>query len=129
AIAASPSKDVADHLRQALERARQETSLKVLTIAGAENSLAEQKLHEAIVSFPYPIVAAIKGDAVGAGFLLAALCDFIVCSEDAQYGYNVSTGAEGALFRERFGVLAHDVLGLSGKQLRATGWTCPVVPA
>src|SRR5437588_694116 len=86
------------HLRRLLSRVRREGSLKVLMIAGAErcfarggredcNEAVEQKLYESIVSFPYPVVAAVQGDAIGAGFLFAALCDFMVCSEEARYGY------------------------------------------
>jgi acyl transferase domain-containing protein/enoyl-CoA hydratase/carnithine racemase/acyl carrier protein/SAM-dependent methyltransferase/ribosomal protein S18 acetylase RimI-like enzyme len=144
------AKDLIAHLPQALDRAQQEASLKVLIISGAErcflrggredyNEAIEQKLYQAIVSFPYPVIAVLGGAAIGAGFLLAALCDFMVCNEDAQYGYTDAqrhfcpTTAEAIVFGERFGeVRAQDLLYLStastGKRLRSKGWTCPFLP-
>jgi len=144
------AKDLIAPMLQALDRARQEASLKVLIIRGAErcflrggredyNKAIDQKLYQAIVSFPYPVIAVLGGDAIGAGFLFAALCDFMVCDEDAQYGYTDAqrhfcpTTAEAIVFGERFGeVRAQDLLYLStasaGKQLRRKGWTCPFLP-
>jgi acyl transferase domain-containing protein/enoyl-CoA hydratase/carnithine racemase/acyl carrier protein len=146
----TPAKDVIAHLLQALDRAQQEASVKVLMISGAEswflrggredyNQAVEQRLFQAIVSFPYPVIAVLEGDTIGAGFLFAALCDFMVCNEDALYGYTDAqrhfypTIPEGILFGERFGeVLAQDLLYLStastGKRLRRKGWTCPILP-
>src|SRR5262249_37500951 len=116
----TPAKDVIAHLLEALDQARQEASIKVLMIRGAErcflrggredyNEAVEQKLYQAIASFPYPVIAVLDGDAIGAGFLFAALCDFMVCNEDAHYGYTDSqrhfypTIPEAILFGERFG--------------------------
>jgi acyl transferase domain-containing protein/enoyl-CoA hydratase/carnithine racemase/acyl carrier protein len=146
----TPAKDVIAHLLQALDRAQQEASVKALIISGAEscflrggredyNQAVEQKLFQAIVSFPYPVIAVLEGDAIGADFLFAALCDFMVCNEDALYGYTDAqhhfypTIPEGILFGERFGeVRAQDLLYLStastGKRLRRKGWTCPILP-
>src|SRR6266508_1765833 len=146
----TPARDLIAHLLQALDLARQEASVKVLMISGAErwllrggredyNAAVEQKLYQAIVPFPYPVIAVLEDDAIGAGFLFAALCDFMVCNEDAQYGYTDAqrhfypTTAEAILFGERFGeVLAQDLLYLStastGKRLRSKGWTCPLLP-
>src|SRR5262249_50144991 len=142
---ATSAKDLIAHLPQALDRAQQEASLKVLIISGAErcflrggredyNKAIEQKLYQAIVSFPYPVIAVLEGDAIGAGFLFAALCDFMVCNEDAQYGYTDAqrhyypTTAEAIVFGARFGeVLARDLLYVStastGRRLRGKGWT------
>src|SRR5258706_221590 len=104
------------------------------------NEAVEQKLYDAIVSFPSPVIAVLQRETIGAGFLFAALWDFMVCSEDAAYGYTDMEGrfhpaaAEAVLFSERFGdLLAGDMLYIStvstGQQLRAKGWTCPVVPS
>ena len=137
-------------LLQALVRVQQESSLKVLLLSGLErgfpngerdayNEAVTQGLYRTLVSFPYPVIAEVEGDATGAGLLAAALCDFMVCSEEASYGYTDAqhpvypTPGEANLFSERFGaVQAQDLLyGASiatGKQLRAKGWTCPIVP-
>ena len=149
-IVSSRAKGMMGHLLQALDRVRQEPSLKVLMLTGIEycfahgdrdeyNEALDRKLFQNLLSFPYPVIAALPGDVIGSAFLTAALCDFVVCAEDAQYGYRdpqsgfFPTPEEAALFSERFGtVLADDFLYLSlastGRQLRAKGWTCPIVP-
>jgi acyl transferase domain-containing protein/enoyl-CoA hydratase/carnithine racemase/NAD(P)-dependent dehydrogenase (short-subunit alcohol dehydrogenase family)/acyl carrier protein/SAM-dependent methyltransferase len=146
-IAAAAS---AADLRQALDRIRQEASLKVLRLSGlarglergreSHNEAVGQGLYEAIVSFPYPVIAVLPEDAIGGAFMAAALCDLMVCSEDAIYGYTDARGglyptlAEAVLFGERFGeARAQDLLYVSpastGRQLREKGWTCPIVAA
>src|SRR5262249_22694280 len=144
-------KDVIAQLLRALDWAQQEASVKALIISGSKrcfprggredyNEAIEQNLYQAIVSFPYPVIAVIEGDAIGAGFLFAALCDFMVCNEDAIYGYTDArrylypTTPEAILMSERFGeILAQDLLYLStastGRRLRTKGWTCPILPA
>ncbi|MEA2464497.1 MAG: polyketide synthase PksL, partial [Acidobacteriota bacterium] len=66
-------------LRRALDRVQQEASVKVLTIRGfdrafaggrdAYNEAVEQQLYGAIVSFPYPAIAVLEGETIGAGFV------------------------------------------------------------
>ena len=138
-------------LLAALERAQGEAAIKVLLLRGIAagprrggrdeyNQAVQQDLYAALVSFPYPVIAVLAGDASGAGFLLATLCDFMVLNKEASYGYTdeqngvYPTVAETVLFGERFGeVLAQDFLYVSktatGKQLIERGWTCPIVPA
>jgi acyl transferase domain-containing protein/enoyl-CoA hydratase/carnithine racemase/acyl carrier protein/SAM-dependent methyltransferase len=150
-IGAAPAGQAIGDLRLALQRVQLESSLKVLQLSGVErgfgrggrqddNEAVAQELYRALASFPYPIIASLQRDAIGAAFLAAALCDVIVCEEDATYGYTdvqthlYPTTAEMMLFAERFGeVLAQDFLYVSaaatGKQLRTRGWTCPIVPA
>ncbi len=149
-IAASRTKEMIAHVLQALQRVQQEASVKVLMLSGIEhcfgcgervyyNEAVERKLFQSLVSFPSPVIAVLQGDVIGAGLMAAALCDFMVCNEDAQYGYTDAechfypTNAEAILFGERFGALrTHDLLYLSaattGRELRAKGWTCPVLP-
>ena len=144
-------KDVIAQLLRALDRVQQEASVKALIISGPErcfprggredfNDAIDQDLYQTIVSFPYPVIAVIEGDAIGAGFLFAALCDFMVCNEDAIYGFTDArrhlypTTSEAILMSERFGeIRAHDLLYLStastGRRLRTKGWTCPLLPA
>ncbi|HYK03298.1 MAG TPA: SDR family NAD(P)-dependent oxidoreductase [Thermoanaerobaculia bacterium] len=144
-LGAGAARDVVPLLLSALARVQQETSVKVLRIGGAERGLDHDDalahgLYQAVISFPYPVIAVLQGDTAGAGFLFAALCDFMVCDEDAHYGFTdvqrhvYRTSAVAEVFSERFGELrAQDLLYGSttstGKQLRAKGWTCPILPS
>jgi acyl transferase domain-containing protein/enoyl-CoA hydratase/carnithine racemase/acyl carrier protein/GNAT superfamily N-acetyltransferase len=141
---------VIEKLLQTLTTVRQAADLKALLINGAEHcflragreqhdAAVEQELFSAIVSFPCPVIAAMRGDAIGAGLLVGALADFMVCGEEASYSFTqlsdhfYPTAEQAALFNERFGeVRAHDLLYVSltttGKELRDKGWTCPIVP-
>ena len=144
------SADRMAQLLQALARVQEERSTKVLKLRGLEgcfrrggredyNQAVEQKVYEAVVTFPYPVIAIVREDAIGAGLLAAALCDLMVCSEEARYGYSdrvshyYATGAEAKVVEERFGsVLAQDLLygsgTATGKEQRRKGWTCPMLP-
>ena len=128
-IAEPRSGEMLSSLRRALERAQQEAQLKVLMLRGLERAFGavDQHLHHAIVSFPYPVIATLHGDAVGASLMAAALCDFMVCNEDATYGYaGAPTAAEASLLSERFGAVQYTAS--TGRQLRSRGWTCPFLP-
>ena len=57
---------------------KQEASIKVLKLGGLEhcflhedreefNQAVEQNLYQAVVSFPYPVIAGQSGNAIGAG--------------------------------------------------------------
>src|SRR6185437_1143783 len=76
--------------------------------------------------------------ALGAGWLWASLCDLLILSEEAHYGYAgeetrcYPTPAEVAVLSARYGdALTQDLLYVSGKanggQWRARGWTCEIV--
>ncbi|TQV86004.1 non-ribosomal peptide synthetase [Aliikangiella coralliicola] len=139
--------EVIEQLLQALNRVKQISALKVLMIDGISqqfingdrlcfNQAVSQKLYHAIVEFPYPVIAVMEGNSAGAGFLVGALCDFMVCSEEASYQYCEPlslSGSEENLLRERFGdVIAHEFVnlstGLTGKQLKQSGWVTPILP-
>ncbi|SAL32898.1 polyketide synthase [Caballeronia udeis] len=138
-------------LAQALERARQEASLKVVLLVdrcakgwhggrAVCNEAITRGVLSAVATFPYPVIAVAPSGATGAGALLGAVCDFMVLGEDSEYTY---TDADTSLFpsaseerflRERFGdVLADDFLyrsaRLTGRQLKQRGWTCRIAPA
>jgi acyl transferase domain-containing protein/enoyl-CoA hydratase/carnithine racemase/acyl carrier protein len=133
-IGASRSPAALDHLRQAIDRLGRESSLKVLMLRGIKHAAAagaiDRTFFRELLGFPYPVVAVLPDDTLEDAFLAAALCDFMVCSEEGHYG---QAGREPALFAARFGeTLAphffHDGDPLSGGELRLAGWTCPILP-
>ncbi|QHI36099.1 Polyketide synthase PksL [Kordia antarctica] len=144
------SAELTAQLASALKRAESETTLKVLLLEGLQDSFLhgvrngynvaiDQKLHQQLISFPYPVIAALEGSATGIGFLVGALCDFMICNEKANYRYTqlnegfYPSTKEVEVFEERFGaVQANDFLlpkenGHTGSELKAKGWTLPIV--
>jgi acyl transferase domain-containing protein/cation diffusion facilitator CzcD-associated flavoprotein CzcO/acyl carrier protein/SAM-dependent methyltransferase len=144
------SEDLIDQLIQAIVKVQQAGLVKVLIISGTErgflsggrkeyNQAVEKKLYQTIIDFPYPIIAVMPGGGAGAGFLVGALCDFMVCSQQGVYSYTdlqqdlYPEENEYNLFKERFGeVRAKEFLYLSststGEELQSKGWSCPVIP-
>jgi len=137
-------------LVNALKHVESEKTIKVLMLEGTQNvflqggrqayiEVIKQKLHQAIIAFPYPVIAAVQGNAHGVGFLLGSLCDFMICSTEATYGYTqlneglYPSNEELEVFNERFGTVeATDFLlpktnGYTGNELKAKGWTFPIV--
>jgi acyl transferase domain-containing protein/enoyl-CoA hydratase/carnithine racemase/acyl carrier protein len=145
------SSAVIAQLQQALVFVKQTASIKVLLLSGsntvflqggrtAYNIAVAHTIYETIASFPCPVIAVMRGNATGAGFLLGALCDFMICSAESKYSYTDDEGGlfpsinEELLFSERFGeAVAQDFLYpstvLSGKDLKEKGWSCPILPA
>ncbi|MCP5011316.1 MAG: enoyl-CoA hydratase/isomerase family protein, partial [Aestuariibacter sp.] len=87
------SESMIQELLQAFRKIQEAEEVKVLILAGTDqcflaggrrqqNEAIKQKLHEEIASFPFPVIAAMKGDALGVGFLVGALCDFMICSQE-----------------------------------------------
>ncbi|MDP3134879.1 MAG: enoyl-CoA hydratase [Burkholderiaceae bacterium] len=66
-------------LRRILERRQQPPEAQAQAIESLHSWI------EAIRTFPKPVVAAVEGAAVGAGFGLALACDFIVAARDALF--------------------------------------------
>ncbi|NOU16649.1 MAG: SDR family NAD(P)-dependent oxidoreductase [Bacteroidales bacterium] len=158
------SKVLVDELCDVLDRAKHITDFKVLILKGTKKSFLrgrkneltealketrQQNLYQSIISFPYPVIAVMSGDALGAGFLVGALCDFMICNQESNYGFTISDSDLEQeviinkqlefLFKERFGEthakeilsLSKDSLssnnGLTGLQLQEKGWTCPIL--
>jgi acyl transferase domain-containing protein/enoyl-CoA hydratase/carnithine racemase len=143
------SADLIEDLLRAMRTVEDAASAKVLTIEGSDahflaGGLAQHrdavssKLYRAIADFPYPVIAVVRGDAVGAGFLAAAVSDFMVCSDSARFAFalpeeGLYPSAAEDLLIERFGrVHATDLLyltaGATGAELKSKGWTCPFLP-
>lgn len=134
--------DLIADLLQAMRALENAGSAKVLMIEGSEQyflSGALEQHDEALTSglygvlagFACPVIAVVHGLAEDAGFLFAALCDFMVCSEAAVLRFALPTA--GKLLRERFGS-AHtsdflrEASGATGADLKAKGWTFPILP-
>ncbi|SUX55285.1 Polyketide synthase PksL [Chromobacterium vaccinii] len=134
-------------LLRALEQAGRMSSLKALLLTGGDESWRGGRetcdaaiasgLPQAVARFPFPLIASPAAGAVGAGWLLSLLCDFMVLAEDAEYGYAdpaadlFPSGAEDRLLRARLGeALAEATLYrrplASGAQLARMGLACPV---
>ncbi|WP_046166742.1 SDR family NAD(P)-dependent oxidoreductase [Chromobacterium vaccinii] len=134
-------------LLRELEQAGRMSSLKALLLAGGDESWRGGRetcdaaiasgLPQAVARFPFPLIASPAAGAVGAGWLLSLLCDFMVLAEDAEYGYAdpaadlFPSGVEDRLLRARLGeALAEATLYrrplASGAQLARMGLACPV---
>ena len=113
--------DLIVELQQAMDKVRQEPTIKVLIISGNERSFlfggnhhhmvaVKRRFYQSIAAFPYPLIASMKGDAIGTGFLVGSLCDFMVCGLDSCYGYTLPTenlypmSGDETFFNERFGI-------------------------
>ena len=140
-----------DHLVQAIELFRDTPGGKVLMIRGgnawfaqggreAVDRAAARGLYRAVATFPHPVIMVAAGAAQGAGFLLAALGDFLVCGEESTYCYTdapnglVPTAAETEFFRSRLGTpqAAHFLRhggAMRGATLREDKWSCAILPA
>ncbi|KAF2130169.1 ClpP/crotonase [Dothidotthia symphoricarpi CBS 119687] len=103
------SQDLIDELTKALRQLDRSPTVRAVILtssgvapfcAGADlKELAEvttavayrmswlKSLDDALTGFQKPIIAAVQGYAFGGGFELALMCDMIVASEDAQFGF------------------------------------------
>ena len=89
------------------------------------------------VELDKPIIAAINGYCLGAGFLIAMYCDIRIAAEDAQFGYpegkvGVTAGAGSCLIRHMPTSVAMEML-LLGRHINARrayeiGFANAVVP-
>lgn len=75
----------------------------------------------AIADCARPVIAAVNGPALGAGLALAASCDIILCSENAQFGMpEIDVGLAGGA------AMLQTLFGRSrARRMFYTGWRVP----
>ncbi|MCY3780110.1 MAG: enoyl-CoA hydratase-related protein [Chloroflexi bacterium] len=90
-------------LREAIERANDDTSIRVITLTGSGDSFcagndlnsflsdpgsdSAARFIKAIASAEAPIVAAVNGVAVGVGVTMLLHCDLVYASADAKFNF------------------------------------------
>lgn len=94
---------------------------------------------DSIRTYPKPVIAAVEGAAVGAGFSLALACDFVVAADNAVFAMSYSTvalspdgGGSWSLARTLPRALASELLmcgeRISAKRLHDLGLVNRVTP-
>jgi enoyl-CoA hydratase len=86
------------------------------------NRLARETSN-AIKECAKPVIAAVNGAALGAGFSLMAACDIMLASEDAEFGMpeiNVGLAGGAAMLRELFGRSYTRMLMYTGHRIPAS---------
>ena len=95
--------DMYDALREAIERANDDSSIRVITLTGSGDSFcagndlntflanpgsdAAARFIKTIAGAQTPIVAAVNGVAVGVGVTMLLHCDLVYASEDAKFNF------------------------------------------
>ncbi|HEX6160037.1 MAG TPA: enoyl-CoA hydratase-related protein, partial [Thermoanaerobaculia bacterium] len=103
--------------REAIEKLRRDDAVKVVTLRGFERLDGyDEQLAQRLVSLPCVSIAVLQRETIGAGFLFAALCDFLVGSDDVRYGAGAIDRDVYPLLTQRFGHAGaqHLLLGSTG---------------
>jgi enoyl-CoA hydratase/carnithine racemase len=114
------------HAQQLLANRREPAPLQVLSTEALHNWI------ESIRTFPKPVIAAVEGSALGAGFSLVLACDLVVAASDASFamdhglfGLSPDGGASWSLTQALPRQLAAELLMLgeriSAERLHALG--------
>lgn len=132
--------ETADGLRTALLRADAESRVRAVTLTGAGDvafcagvdlkAAVAKPLESGVAQLARmertkPLVAAVNGYALGAGFELALLCDLVVAAEEASFGlpevrFGRIAGAGGLLYLgNRLPRAAASGIALTGRRLTA----------
>lgn len=98
-----------------------------------------EKAHDLVTSFPKPIIAAVRGYALGGGMEFALNCDFIIAADDAVFGLTETAlgiipggGGTQLLPRRIGGARAKELIfsarRINAKEAEAIGLVFKVVP-
>ncbi|WP_240311953.1 SDR family NAD(P)-dependent oxidoreductase [Teredinibacter turnerae] len=139
----TPTAALMDTLDHALDVLGARENVKVLLFCGHGNAPLQGDrrnpqwlgLCQRISALPQPTLAVLPGGAEGAGLLLGAVCDVMICSEQAPYGLGdalAPSAGDQAFWEGRFGAaLAAEILWTtaraSGQDWQRKGWTCPIL--
>ncbi|MFJ6208620.1 SDR family NAD(P)-dependent oxidoreductase [Lysinibacillus sp. NPDC092081] len=132
-----------EELTQAFESIQSNPNYKVVILTGYDNYFAtggtkegllaiyegkikctDTNIYNLALNCKIPVIAAIQGHAIGAGWCMGMFCDFIVMSKESvytanfmQYGFTPGAGAT-LIFPEKLGIsLAQEIL-FTGKEYR-----------
>ncbi|MGD2088023.1 MAG: beta-ketoacyl synthase N-terminal-like domain-containing protein [Candidatus Aminicenantes bacterium] len=152
------SQELIHSLSQSFESIRTNSSYKVVILTGYDSYFASGgtlegllAIHEGTIKFTdiniyrlaldckIPVIAAMQGHGIGAGWAMGMFCDFIVMSRESIYtsnymklGFTPGAGAT-LIFPEKFGIgLAQEILFTGkkyrGEELEAKGVPYPILP-
>ncbi|MBY9081325.1 enoyl-CoA hydratase/isomerase family protein [Paenibacillus sp. HN-1] len=152
------SEELVDGLVQAFETISAGSDYKVVILTGYDSYFASGGTKEGLLAIQegkvkftdiniyslaldckIPVIAAMQGHGIGAGWAMGMFCDFIAMSRDSYYSsnymkYGFTPGAGATLiFPEKFGItLAQEILftgrQFRGSELEAKGVAFPVLP-
>jgi len=110
----------------------------LFSIYEGKSRFTDRKTYSLPLECPVPVIAAMQGHAIGAGWAMGMFCDFVIFSEESvyvsnymRYGFTPGAGAT-LIFPERFGEdLGREILFTAneykGSDLRARGILYPVL--
>ncbi|KJK30395.1 SDR family NAD(P)-dependent oxidoreductase [Paenibacillus polymyxa] len=111
----------------------------LLAIHEGKAKYSDTNVYKIALDCKLPVIAAMQGHGIGAGWCMGMFCDFIVMSRESiyttnfmKYGFTPGAGST-LIFPEKFGVsMAQEILftgtRYSGSELESKGTPFPVLP-
>ncbi len=115
------------------------TKEMLLDIYEGKSKFTDTRIYDLALECPIPVIAAMQGHGIGAGWSMGMYCDFVVFNEESvyvsnymHYGFTPGAGAT-LIFPYRFGIdLGREILftakEFKGSDLKDRGISYPVVP-